>query len=42
MGMGPRLCAPVLARAGAEWLGVADAAEGVAVREAAGDGWSWA
>ena len=28
------LCAPVLARAGAKWLGVADAAEGCAVREA--------
>ena len=32
-GHGAALCAPVLARAGAEWLGVADAAEGVAVRE---------
>jgi alanine racemase len=27
------LCAPVLARAGAPWLGVADAAEGASVRE---------
>jgi alanine racemase len=32
-GHGAGVCAPVLARAGAEWLGVADAAEGVAVRE---------
>ena len=33
-GMVRRVCAPVLARAGAEWLGVGDAAEGGAVREA--------
>jgi alanine racemase len=33
-GHGAGVCAPVLAKAGAEWLGVADAAEGVAVREA--------
>ena len=33
-GHGAALCAPVLARAGAEWLGVTDAAEGAAVREA--------
>jgi alanine racemase len=33
-GHGAELCAPVLARAGAKWLGVADAAEGCAVREA--------
>jgi alanine racemase len=33
-GHSARLCAPVLARAGAKWLGVADAAEGCAVREA--------
>jgi alanine racemase len=33
-GHGAAVCAPVLARAGAEWLGVADAAEGRAVREA--------
>ena len=32
-GHGATLCAPVLARAGAEWLGVTDAAEGAAVRE---------
>ncbi len=32
-GHGAGLCAEVLARAGAEWLGVADAVEGVAVRE---------
>jgi alanine racemase len=32
-GHGARVCAPVLAEAGAEWLGVADAVEGVAVRE---------
>jgi alanine racemase len=32
-GHGAAVCAPVLARAGAEWLGVADAAEGYAVRE---------
>ena len=32
-GHGVGLCAEVLARAGAEWLGVADAAEGLAVRE---------
>jgi alanine racemase len=33
-GHGADLCAPVLARAGAQWLGVADAAEGSAVRHA--------
>jgi alanine racemase len=33
-GHGAAVCAPLLARAGAEWLGVADAAEGRAVREA--------
>ena len=33
-GHGATLCAPVLARAGAEWLGVTDAAEGAEVREA--------
>jgi alanine racemase len=33
-GHGAGVCAPVLARAGAEWLGVTDAAEGCAVREA--------
>lgn len=33
-GHGAELCAPVLARDGAEWLGVADAFEGVAVRRA--------
>lgn len=33
-GHGAVLCSPVLARAGAEWLGVADAAEGAAVRAA--------
>jgi alanine racemase len=33
-GHGAALCAPVLARAGAGWLGVTDAAEGVAVRSA--------
>lgn len=33
-GHGTALCAPVLARAGAGWLGVTDAAEGVAVRSA--------
>jgi alanine racemase len=32
-GHGAGLCAPVLVKAGAEWLGVADAVEGVAVRE---------
>jgi len=32
-GHGAGVCAPVLARAGAEWLGVADAVEGAAVRE---------
>jgi alanine racemase len=32
-GHGTGLCAPVLAKAGAEWLGVADAAEGATVRE---------
>ena len=33
-GHGAEVCAPVLARAGAEWLGVTDAAEGAAVRTA--------
>lgn len=33
-GHGAQLCAPVLARAGATWLGVTDAAEGAAVRSA--------
>ena len=33
-GHGIELCAPALARAGAEWLGVADAVEGAAVRAA--------
>jgi alanine racemase len=33
-GHGAAVCAPVLARAGEEWLGVGDAAEGCAVREA--------
>ena len=33
-GHGAALCSPVLVRAGAEWLGVTDAAEGVAVRAA--------
>jgi alanine racemase len=33
-GHGAEVCAPVLARAGAEWLGVTDAAEGMAVRRA--------
>jgi alanine racemase len=33
-GHGANLCAPVLARAGAKWLGIADAIEGAAVREA--------
>jgi alanine racemase len=33
-GHGAEICAVALARAGAEWLGVADAAEGVAVQEA--------
>lgn len=32
-GHGAGVCAPVLAKAGAEWLGVANAVEGVAVRE---------
>ncbi len=32
-GHGAGVCAPVLARAGAAWLGVTDAAEGVRVRE---------
>jgi alanine racemase len=35
-GHGAEVCAPVLAAAGAEWLGVTDAAEGVAVRKALG------
>lgn len=33
-GHGAEICAPVLSRAGAEWFGVTDAAEGVAVRSA--------
>jgi alanine racemase len=33
-GHGANLCAPVLVQAGAEWLGVADASEGAAVRDA--------
>ena len=33
-GHGAGVCAPVLAKAGVEWLGVADAVEGVGVREA--------
>ena len=33
-GHGATLCAPILARAGAEWLGVTDAQEGAAVRQA--------
>jgi alanine racemase len=33
-GHGAAVCAPVLAKAGAEWLGVTDVAEGAAVREA--------
>jgi alanine racemase len=33
-GHGAAVCAPVLARAGAKWLGVTDAAEGAAVRAA--------
>lgn len=33
-GHGAKVCAPVLARAGAEWLGVTDAGEGAAVRAA--------
>jgi len=33
-GHGVEVCAPVLARAGAKWLGVTDAAEGITVREA--------
>ena len=33
-GHGAGVCAPVLARAGAEWLGVADGSEGCEVREA--------
>lgn len=33
-GHGADLCAPVLARAGAQWLGIADASEGAAVRDA--------
>jgi alanine racemase len=32
-GHGAEVCAPVLAQAGAEWLGVTDVAEGCAVRE---------
>ncbi len=33
-GHGAAVCAPVLVRAGAEWLGVTDVAEGAAVRAA--------
>jgi alanine racemase len=33
-GHGAAVCAPVLARAGSEWLGVADASEGISLREA--------
>jgi len=33
-GHGAEVCAPVLVRAGAKWLGVTDAAEGMAVRRA--------
>jgi alanine racemase len=33
-GHGTRVCAPILVRAGAEWLGVADGAEGCEVRKA--------
>jgi alanine racemase len=33
-GHGAKICAPVLAKAGAEWLGVTDAAEGIVVRGA--------
>ena len=33
-GHGATVCAPILARAGAEWLGVTDAGEGAAVRQA--------
>jgi alanine racemase len=33
-GHGACLCAPILARAGAHWLGVTDVAEGIAVRHA--------
>jgi alanine racemase len=33
-GHGAELCAPVLAQAGAEWLGVADPSEGAAIRGA--------
>jgi alanine racemase len=33
-GHGAELCAPVLAEAGAEWLGVADPLEGTAIRDA--------
>jgi alanine racemase len=36
-GHGARVCAPMLARAGVEWLGVTDAAEGLAVSEACRD-----
>ena len=36
-GHGAAICAPVLARAGAEWLGVTDACEGVLVRSAMRD-----
>jgi alanine racemase len=41
-GHGAAVCAPVLAKAGAEWLGVADAVEGTAVREVlAADGFAY-
>jgi alanine racemase len=33
-GHGADLCAPVLAQAGAQWLGIADCAEGIALRNA--------
>ncbi len=33
-GHGAALCAPILARSGAEWLGVTDATEGATIREA--------
>jgi alanine racemase len=42
-GHGAEVCSPVLARVGAEWLGVTDVAEGCAVREAlaiAGIAWA--
>jgi alanine racemase len=37
-GHGAAVCAPVLARAGAEWLGVTDVVEGAAVRDALATG----